>query len=70
MASESDVEATQAFPNPPFVLYSLYTDENVKSGTAPKPPVPVQGTYNMFGNPFNVRTLQSMSSVLLVSVLF
>ena len=56
MASEDTAEATQAFPNPPLVLYSLYTDENVESGVVPKPPVPVQGAYQMFGAPFDVRT--------------
>ncbi|XP_003388722.2 PREDICTED: mediator of RNA polymerase II transcription subunit 7-like [Amphimedon queenslandica] len=50
-ASES--EATQAFPNPPSILYKLYTDEAVESGSAPKPPPPVQGHYQMFGAPFN-----------------
>ncbi len=55
MATESDVEATQAFPNPPLILYRLYSDENVESGVAPKPPVPVKGSYEMFGAPFNVK---------------
>jgi mediator of RNA polymerase II transcription subunit 7 len=27
----------------------LYSDENVRSGRAPKPPPPVQDTYSMFG---------------------
>ena len=55
MAVENDAEATQAFPNPPLILYRLYTDENVASGVAPKPPVPVKGNYQMFGALFNVR---------------
>lgn len=49
-----DPEATQAFPNPPSLLYKLYTDEAVESGTAPKPPPPAKGRYQMFGAPFNV----------------
>lgn len=49
-----DPEATQAFPNPPSLLYKLYTDEAVESGTAPKPPPPAKGHYQMFGAPFNV----------------
>lgn len=49
-----DAEATQAFPNPPIILFSQYTDENVAAGVAPKPPKPVKGKYEMFGAPFNV----------------
>lgn len=59
MASQSEV-ATQAFPNPPSILYERYTDEALENGTAPKPPLPVQGHYQMFGAPFNVKTLKNL----------
>lgn len=52
MAAEA--QATQAFPNPPTILYKLYTDEAVQSGTAPRPPPPIKGSYKMFGAPFDV----------------
>ena len=54
MANEVDVEATLAYPNPPFVLFSPYTNDNVDSGATPKPPLPVKGSYQMFGAPFHV----------------
>ena len=53
----NEPHATQAFPNPPAIYYRQYTDENVKSGLAPKPPPVVQGPYQMFGAPFDVSKL-------------
>ena len=53
MADEEEVVST--FPNPPKVFYTAYTDENVKAGRVPAPPLPVKGTYFMFGAKFNVR---------------
>lgn len=53
MAVEED-QGVSPFPNPPSVFYKLYTDENVKSGRAPAPPPPVQGSYSMFGAKFDV----------------
>ena len=49
-----EAQATQAFPNPPALFYKLYTDENVTSGAAPPPPLPIKGPYRMFGAPFDV----------------
>ncbi len=49
-------EGVSSFPNPPFLFYKHYTDENVKAGLAPKPPRPVEGAYHVFGAPFNVST--------------
>ena len=49
-----DEQGVSSFPNPPTMFYKKYTDENVKAGLAPKPPAPVQGTYHMFGAPFDV----------------
>ena len=49
-----EAQATQAFPNPPALFYKLYTDENIRSGKVPQPPLPVKGPYHMFGAPFDV----------------
>jgi len=40
-------------PVPPLHYVKLYTDENVKSGRAPRPPPPIQDTYSMFGATIN-----------------
>ena len=40
-------------PIPPMHYVKLYTDDNVKKGTAPKPPPPIQDTYSMFGMTVN-----------------
>lgn len=53
MAAEED-RGVSTFPQPPALFYKLYTDENVKAGTVPVPPLPVEGTYSMFGNKFDV----------------
>lgn len=55
MAVPPEEQGVSSFPNPPAFFYKLYTDENVRSGLAPKPPPPVKGPYHMFGAPFNVR---------------
>lgn len=47
-------KSVASFPDPPASLYKRYTDENVRSGLVPKPPVPVKGKYHMFGAPFCV----------------
>ena len=53
MAAEED-RGVSTFPQPPALFYKLYTDENVKAGKVPAPPLPVKGTYSMFGNKFDV----------------
>lgn len=50
----SEERVVASFPDPPASLYKLYTDENVRSGAAPKPPALVKGKYYMFGCPFDV----------------
>ncbi|KAL8147177.1 mediator of RNA polymerase II transcription subunit 7a-like [Apium graveolens] len=40
--------ATSAFPPPP-PFYRLYKDYIQNSQSAPEPPPPIQGTYNLFG---------------------
>jgi len=55
MASEE--QGVSPFPEPPSLFYKRYTDTNVRSGIAPKPPVPVRGQYTTFGAPFDVRNL-------------
>ena len=54
-----------SFPDPPASLYKLYTDENVRSGAAPKPPPPAKGKYYMFGCPFDVscKTLSNLTAI-------
>lgn len=56
MASAPEERRVSSFPTPPALFYKLYTDENVRTGLAPKPPVPVKGPYHMFGAPFDVST--------------
>lgn len=53
MAEED--KGVSPFPHPPSLFYKLYTDENVKAGKVPAPPMPVKGTYFMFGAKFDVR---------------
>lgn len=55
MATSGGPEVTQvsSYPVPPLHYIKLYTDENVKKGTAPKPPAPIQDTYSMFGVTIN-----------------
>ena len=63
MASAPEERRVSSFPTPPALFYKLYTDENVRSGLAPKPPAPVKGPYHMFGAPFDVsNVLGSVSS--------
>lgn len=54
MAIPVEEQSVSSFPNPPSLFYKLYTDENVQSGLAPQPPLPVKGSYHAFGNPFHV----------------
>jgi len=53
-AQQPGGEALQvsAMPLPPMQYVKLYTDENVRRGTAPPPPAPLQDSYSMFGNVF------------------
>lgn len=41
-----------SMPIPPMQYVKLYTDENVRRGTAPQPPPPLNDSYSMFGNVF------------------
>ena len=45
-AALSEERVVSSFPDPPASLYKLYTDENVRSGKAPKPPAPIKGKYH------------------------
>merc|ERR1711976_627839 len=59
-------EPTQvsSMPNPPMQYIKLYTDENVKRGMAPPPPVPITDDELMFGHPFSAEDtiIQSLES--------
>lgn len=60
----SDTVQVSSLPLPPMQYISNYTDENVRRGRAPRPPLPIHDTYSMFGNAFNtddtiIRPLES-----------
>ncbi|XP_014214834.1 mediator of RNA polymerase II transcription subunit 7 [Copidosoma floridanum] len=52
MASADAIQVS-SLPLPPVQYINLYTDENVKRGRAPRPPLPIHDNYSMFGNIFN-----------------
>ncbi|XP_033217794.1 mediator of RNA polymerase II transcription subunit 7 [Belonocnema kinseyi] len=52
MATPEAIQVS-SLPLPPNQYVSLYTDENVRRGRAPRPPPPINDTYMMFGNTFN-----------------
>jgi len=62
-----EVTQVSSLPLPPIPYYTLYTDENVKKGRAPKPPPPPSNnaeSYSMFGVQFRaddviIRPLES-----------
>nr|CAG4644341.1 EOG090X0EJA [Lepidurus arcticus] len=60
----SDTAQVSSLPPPPVQFISLYSDENIKRGRAPKPPALIDGSYSMFGNVFHaddavIRPLES-----------
>ncbi|XP_054262774.1 mediator of RNA polymerase II transcription subunit 7 [Macrosteles quadrilineatus] len=61
---EGAQNTVSSLPLPPMQYINLYTDENIKRGRAPKPPLPIHDTYKMFGNTYNaddaiIRPLES-----------
>ena len=62
-AAATEERGVSSFPDPPASLYKLYTDENVRTGQAPKPPAPIKGKYYMFGCPFDVSSNISLAVV-------
>jgi len=52
-AGDNNVTQVSSMPIPPMHYVKLYTDDNVKKGTVPKPPPPIQDTYSMFGMTVN-----------------
>jgi len=46
------LQPVSSMPIPPMQYVKLYTDENVRRGTAPQPPPPLHDSYSMFGNVF------------------
>ncbi|KAK2188438.1 hypothetical protein NP493_132g05021 [Ridgeia piscesae] len=46
-------QGVSSMPLPPMQYVSLYTDENIRRGRAPKPPPPIKDNYNMFGVTFH-----------------
>ena len=51
-ASGGENLQVSAMPAPPMQYVKNYTDENVRRGTAPPPPLPLSDSYTMFGNVF------------------
>ena len=53
-AGQNNTDGLQvsSMPAPPMQYIKLYSDENVRRGTAPQPPAPLQDSYSMFGNVF------------------
>ncbi|XP_071506449.1 mediator of RNA polymerase II transcription subunit 7-A-like [Diadema antillarum] len=45
-------QGVSSLPLPPMKYINNYTDERVRTNTAPKPPVPVEDAYGMFGATF------------------
>ncbi|XP_026879878.1 mediator of RNA polymerase II transcription subunit 7 [Electrophorus electricus] len=57
-------QQVSALPLPPMQYIKEYSDENVRKGLAPKPPLPIRDNYMMFGNQFQcddliIRPLES-----------
>ncbi|XP_065225202.1 mediator of RNA polymerase II transcription subunit 7-like [Planococcus citri] len=57
-------EQVSSLPLPPVQYITLFSDENIRRGRAPKPPPLIQDTYSMFGRTFNaddpiIRPLES-----------
>ncbi|XP_030067780.1 mediator of RNA polymerase II transcription subunit 7 [Microcaecilia unicolor] len=48
----AEPQQVSALPLPPMQYIKEYTDENIRKGLAPKPPLPVKDSYMMFGNQF------------------
>lgn len=61
--ANQEVTQVMSLPLPPTQYFSLYTDENIRKGRAPRPPPPIFDTYSMFGNTYNneemIRSLES-----------
>ena len=66
-AFPAEMELKSTFPAPPSQYINQYSDDNVRRGRAPRPPLPPQGMqteYTMFGVPFSaddpiIRPLES-----------
>ncbi|KAL1459209.1 hypothetical protein WDU94_011216 [Cyamophila willieti] len=57
-------EQVSSLPLPPVQYISNYSDEMIRRGRTPKPPMPIHDSYAMFGNQFNaddtiIRPLES-----------
>ncbi|XP_064085191.1 mediator of RNA polymerase II transcription subunit 7-like [Macrobrachium nipponense] len=66
MALAGESTSTSTWPLPPTQYINHYTDENIRRGRAPKPPLPIHNEYTMFGMPFNaddaiIRPLESQA---------
>ena len=57
-------EQVSSLPLPPVQYITLFSDENIRRGKAPKPPPQIQDNYSMFGRAFSaddtiIRPLES-----------
>lgn len=50
----ADTVQVSSLPLPPMQYINQYTDDNIRRGRAPRPPPPIQESYSMFGNAFNM----------------
>nr|CAG4638767.1 EOG090X0EJA [Cyclestheria hislopi] len=62
----SESAQVSSLPLPPMQYVSLYSEENIKRGRAPKPPPPITDSYSMFGSQFHtddavIRPLESQN---------
>nr|CAG4635097.1 EOG090X0EJA [Alona affinis] len=62
----TETAQVSSLPLPPMQYVTLFTDENVKRGRTPRPPVPITDNYSMFGNPYHtddavIRPLESQN---------
>jgi len=51
-STNEGLQPVSSMPIPPMQYVKLYTDENVRRGSAPGPPPPLTDSYSMFGNVF------------------
>lgn len=51
--ANADAIQVSSLPLPPAQYINLFTDENIRKNRIPKPPLPIQDSYSMFGNQFS-----------------
>lgn len=63
-----------SLPLPPTQYINLFSEENIRRNRTPRPPPPIQDTYNMFGIQYNneemIRSLESQNIKRLIPIHF